>query len=185
MLVFWLLLSIAIGALASRMNRSGFTWFFVSLITSPLIAGIFLLVIGPEQTTPDDTKIKNDKADEWETVKKFVPEVNNAFKFILSETKGKGAFQADRELKKLFFALGKEGLTQESLQIIIKEINEKQKMKEDKNYDVDVIETILHSKKQNIGYSPAIKFCEICQTAKTKQTINNFYVCSTCKTNYL
>ncbi len=34
----WLLLSIAAGYYAERLHRSNFGWFFVSVMTSPLIA---------------------------------------------------------------------------------------------------------------------------------------------------
>lgn len=43
---FWLFLAIAVGFLASNYNRSGIGWFFIACIVSPLIAGIFLLIIG-------------------------------------------------------------------------------------------------------------------------------------------
>ncbi|EGQ8472851.1 SHOCT domain-containing protein [Vibrio alginolyticus] len=43
---FWFFLAIAVGFLASNYNRSGFLWFLLACIVSPLIAGIFLLILG-------------------------------------------------------------------------------------------------------------------------------------------
>jgi len=44
--VFWIFLSILVGAYASSKNRSGGGWFFLSLIISPLIAFIIVAVSG-------------------------------------------------------------------------------------------------------------------------------------------
>lgn len=41
----WVLLSIACGIFADRRGRSGIGWFFAALLASPLIAGVFLLVL--------------------------------------------------------------------------------------------------------------------------------------------
>ncbi len=45
-LVFWLILAIVVGVIAGSRNRSGFGWFFLALIISPLIAGILVLALG-------------------------------------------------------------------------------------------------------------------------------------------
>ena len=59
MIFFWVLFAIAVGIFASNRGRSGFGWFFLSLIISPLLGIIFCAVsknlaikaeIGP---TPD------------------------------------------------------------------------------------------------------------------------------------
>jgi hypothetical protein len=46
-LFFWLGFSIAVALLASRYNRSGFGWFLLSLLLSPLLALVFVLACGP------------------------------------------------------------------------------------------------------------------------------------------
>lgn len=43
----WVLLAIACGIFADRRGRSGAGWFFIALCASPLIAGVFLLVLQP------------------------------------------------------------------------------------------------------------------------------------------
>lgn len=43
-LIVWALLSFAVAVLASNRGRSAGGWFLLALITSPLIAGLFLLV---------------------------------------------------------------------------------------------------------------------------------------------
>jgi hypothetical protein len=42
----WVVLSIAVAILASNKGRSGFGWFVLSLVISPLIAGLFCAVSG-------------------------------------------------------------------------------------------------------------------------------------------
>jgi hypothetical protein len=45
MFLIWVILSIVIGVGAGSRGRSGVGWFFLSLITSPLIAGILLALM--------------------------------------------------------------------------------------------------------------------------------------------
>ena len=48
MFLVWIGVSCAVGSAASnRFNCSGFGWFLVSCLISPLIAGPLLLVVGP------------------------------------------------------------------------------------------------------------------------------------------
>lgn len=42
----WFIGAILIGALASRQDRSGLGWFLLSLVISPLLAGLGLLLAG-------------------------------------------------------------------------------------------------------------------------------------------
>lgn len=41
---FWLLFALIVGLIASSRGRSGFGWFILACLISPLLAGIFLLV---------------------------------------------------------------------------------------------------------------------------------------------
>lgn len=41
---FWLLFALVVGLIASGRGRSGFGWFILACLISPLLAGIFLLV---------------------------------------------------------------------------------------------------------------------------------------------
>lgn len=43
---FWLLGAFVVAVLAGRYQRSGFGWFLLSLVISPLLAGLFLLAAG-------------------------------------------------------------------------------------------------------------------------------------------
>ncbi|WP_394245642.1 SHOCT domain-containing protein [Vibrio astriarenae] len=45
---FWFFLAVAVGFLASNLNRNGIGWFFIACIISPVIAGIFLLIMGKD-----------------------------------------------------------------------------------------------------------------------------------------
>ncbi len=49
--IFWIFLSILVGTYASSKKRSGVGWFFLSLIISPLIAFIIILVAGSPRGT--------------------------------------------------------------------------------------------------------------------------------------
>lgn len=55
----WFLFSLLVGVLGARMGRNGFLWFVLSVLISPVIAAIILLVIGraveadPNRPTPD------------------------------------------------------------------------------------------------------------------------------------
>ncbi len=41
----WLAFSVAVGMIASNKGRSGFGWFVLAMLISPLIAGIFVLIV--------------------------------------------------------------------------------------------------------------------------------------------
>lgn len=43
----WIVFAVLVGVLANRRGRNGVGWFFLSLIISPLIAGLFVLVLDP------------------------------------------------------------------------------------------------------------------------------------------
>jgi hypothetical protein len=49
--IFWLFCSILVAAFASSKKRTGLGWFFLSLLISPLIAFIIVLVLGPPRST--------------------------------------------------------------------------------------------------------------------------------------
>lgn len=44
--LLWFGLSVAIGAVAGGKDRSGVGWFLLSLVISPLLAGLLLLLVG-------------------------------------------------------------------------------------------------------------------------------------------
>lgn len=48
--IIWVVLAVVVGVAAHERGRSGFSWFLVAVIISPLIAGI-LLVIFPDLRT--------------------------------------------------------------------------------------------------------------------------------------
>lgn len=43
---FWLFFSIIVGLMASKRQRSGFLYFLLSMLLSPLLIGILVLVLG-------------------------------------------------------------------------------------------------------------------------------------------
>jgi hypothetical protein len=45
LILFWFFVSILVAVFASSRNRSGFGWFLLSLIISPLITFIFLAIL--------------------------------------------------------------------------------------------------------------------------------------------
>ncbi|MBZ5536375.1 MAG: hypothetical protein LAO31_10505 [Acidobacteriia bacterium] len=44
---FWIMFSIGVAVIANNKGRSGVGWFFLSLLISPLLAGIFALIASP------------------------------------------------------------------------------------------------------------------------------------------
>lgn len=51
LVVLWIALAIAVGMLAGRYDRSGFLWFIIAVLISPLIAGIIVMSIGESGKT--------------------------------------------------------------------------------------------------------------------------------------
>lgn len=52
--LFWLGASVVVGIIASSRGRSGFGWLILSLLISPLLAGILVLALGaPKNASPD------------------------------------------------------------------------------------------------------------------------------------
>lgn len=45
-LIFWVGLSVIVGIAAGRRDRSGAGWFILSLLISPLLAGLLMLALG-------------------------------------------------------------------------------------------------------------------------------------------
>ncbi|MFM2663523.1 SHOCT domain-containing protein [Vibrio mediterranei] len=86
---FWFFLAIAVGFLASNYNRSGFLWFLLACIISPVIAGVFLLILGKNneaEILDNLAKVKKAQQDfielycANETAVKKNPILENAFK---------------------------------------------------------------------------------------------------------
>ncbi|TVO37374.1 zinc ribbon domain-containing protein [Vibrio algivorus] len=46
MIFVWVILSIIVGSLATKYGRSGFGFFVLSLLLSPLVGGIVLIIAG-------------------------------------------------------------------------------------------------------------------------------------------
>ena len=53
-IIFYIGISIAIGMLAARFNRNPLRWIVLSILISPILAGIFLLVVGKKQMPVQD-----------------------------------------------------------------------------------------------------------------------------------
>lgn len=49
MLLIWTALSIAVGMFASSRGRSGFGWFLISILFSPLVGFVFVLLAGDKK----------------------------------------------------------------------------------------------------------------------------------------
>jgi hypothetical protein len=55
LILSWFLLSIAVAVAASRRGRLGFAWFLLALAFSPVIAGLFVLLL-PERTAEAESR---------------------------------------------------------------------------------------------------------------------------------
>lgn len=47
LIFYWIALSVVIGAVAGARGRESVGWFFLALVTFPLVAGLLLLIVGP------------------------------------------------------------------------------------------------------------------------------------------
>jgi hypothetical protein len=85
--LFWLILSIVAGAYANSKNRSGFGWFLLSIILSPIITLIILAILSNRTTPPKSLEARlgeiaelRDKGtitqDEYELKRKAIIESN-------------------------------------------------------------------------------------------------------------
>ena len=45
MLVIWLVGAVVVGAMAASRNRSGFAWFLLALVLTPVLMGLLLIVL--------------------------------------------------------------------------------------------------------------------------------------------
>jgi len=53
--LLWIGFAVAVGFLAAKWQRTGFGWFFLACLISPVLAGIFLLIAGDaSDKTPRD-----------------------------------------------------------------------------------------------------------------------------------
>ena len=86
--LFWLILSIVAGAYANSKNRSGFGWFLLSILLSPIITLIILAILSNRTTPPKSLEARlveiaelRDKGtitqDEYELKRKAIIESNS------------------------------------------------------------------------------------------------------------
>jgi hypothetical protein len=59
MLVWWFILSIVVGVFASSRGRSGFGYFILSILLSPLLGFIIALVAGPKTAAVEAEAIES------------------------------------------------------------------------------------------------------------------------------
>jgi hypothetical protein len=63
-LLGWIAFSIVVGIAASNKGRSGFGWFLLSIVTSPLIAGLLVLAMSRKGMTAHDQLLFDAMSDE-------------------------------------------------------------------------------------------------------------------------
>ena len=56
--IFWVFFSIVAGVMAKNKGRSGFGYFLLSVVLSPIIGIIFALVAKPNQQRLDNRKVR-------------------------------------------------------------------------------------------------------------------------------
>ena len=197
-LILWVGFSIAIWIMAGNRNRSSIGWFLGSLIISPLLCAVLLLVLGSNKDEQFDEKhkVKNEESkdeNEWTVIRKYVQEVIESLEYLSKELDSNGIELAEEKLKELFFVVGKDGLTERALKIIIDDVKEEQKSSLEKDMEDDVEkETAINEelieflkKNKKVGFSKTKGNCEVCNSMETQQTISGKFVCSTCRTKHL
>lgn len=55
-LFIWALIAVGFGAYASKIGRSGIGWFLICFITSPIVAGILLLVLPKPSAKTEESR---------------------------------------------------------------------------------------------------------------------------------
>ncbi len=196
---FWLGLAIIIGFWASKLGRDGIVWGLLAAFISPLITALFLAILGEDKShkfAPIEKESHNNNDSEWEIVKKYVPEVKTSLEEVLHQLDNKGILLAEKKLKELFFVIGRDGLTTEALNTIVNEVSKELKDSEiaqeqqsqeinDKSLSIDM--ELVKSLKggYRVGFNSDFSLCDICNIESTRQTLNNHFVCSKCKQNYL
>lgn len=196
-LILWFGFSIVVWIMAGNRNRSSIGWFIGSLIISPLLCAVLLLVLGnntdeqSEEKLKESNEEKKDKS-EWTVIRKYVHEVIESLEYVSKKLDSNGAELAEEKLKDLFFVVGKDGLTERALNIIIDDVKEEQKASKDREIEEDSEETTINKelidflkKNKKVGFSKTKANCEICNSMETQQTVSGKFVCSTCRTKYL
>lgn len=54
LLVLWIVIAVVVGVAASHRRRSGFGWFLLALLISPLLGAVLLLLLGPSRAGMDE-----------------------------------------------------------------------------------------------------------------------------------
>ena len=57
--LLWFGFAVAVGFLAAKWERSGFGWFLLACVLSPLLAGIFLLIAGNAKSNAPRDEVGN------------------------------------------------------------------------------------------------------------------------------
>jgi len=57
-IVFYLLFAIGVGVLAGSWERSGFLWFVIALVSSPLLSVLLLLALGKGDKQQDEPSLR-------------------------------------------------------------------------------------------------------------------------------
>jgi hypothetical protein len=205
----WIILSVFVGVLAAKIGRDGLSWAFVAIILSPFFAILGLLVVGKviDEVVTDVKNSDDNLADdnEWAIIKKYVPEVQSSLKELDLQLDGKGLISAESKLKELFGVIGKEGLTNDSMRIIVNDVltelaeEDARKLAQEVStadeastadnedvspkINVQLVEKLKGSKK--VGFSKVVQQCDICSLAKTQQLIEAHHICGGCKMKYL
>lgn len=98
-LVAWAALALLIGAWASSLGRSGFGWFVLAVIISPLLAGIVLLIAGRKKEDTGPTKKCSDCGEAVARVARACKHCG--YRFLPPETPEEAAARAKAEEKSL------------------------------------------------------------------------------------
>lgn len=138
----------------------------------------------------EKNNVKSNK--EWEIVKKYVPEVNITLTKITNQLDKETWPIAEAKLQELFFVLGKEGLTDNTIEIIVSDLKTNSSSQVRQNNDststavfenVHLVEKLKGKSKYD--FSSSFEICEVCQKSKTGQILDGHYICGNCKQKYL
>lgn len=70
----WLVLCVVVGVAAGNRGRSGFGWFLLAFLLSPLIAAILLILLGPSTAVVQKVSMESDD-NRWNNLVNFDPDI--------------------------------------------------------------------------------------------------------------
>lgn len=114
--LFWFLVAIVVGAIASSRGRSGFGFFLLALVISPLIAFAILLALGNKSEEARQEQLRREEHERHIESIKFLAAATSPKEAASSSASVSSSISMAEELEKLAALRDREILTDEEFQ---------------------------------------------------------------------